>query len=1762
MTTQLLSTELANLIQESKRKHNDLRQAAEKSLEELKGIRATSESHLAAELSQKVNFVNPFVIACGTRNAKFTGIAIVCLSRLVLVTALPRSKLSPVLEALREATSAGLDVQLKILQALPTLLQNYSKEIQGDLLVTALNICFILQTTKNGIVNNTSAATLQQLVMTVFEKVAAEDKLSSDGNFVGEAPTNDGVVQLRAASMDAYRIFKDICLMTENQRPEYLRFTGLPQTFGLELIESVLSQHAIIFTDSHHPEQAHILRTGVMPFVIKSLSGKPNFATSVRLVRILYTLLRKHLDVLPSEGGEALDTLTQLLDQDTAAWRRALCMEVFRGIFSEPPLLRRIYTYYDSKEGEKDVLQNLTATFVRVSTEKPVVIGLGHQSTIPVANPYANMGGSSDQAMLEASGVTGIIGGSVGEGGNTGISSQWSTVRVACIDQLDKTEPPSIPESYIYALTLSCITSLSEGLAKFILPLTVPPDNRARKRSAKQPDTGRNSPSLADDDTNIPKTALERAATQNSLERAGSFKKNPVPLNPLAVKDHPLHTEVEICAAIIDECWPAILATCSTFLYAALDSEYYHGLVRAFQKFAHVAGLLHLTTPRDAFLTTLGKAAVPPNVFTACSNTGASKPAAASPVAEAPNSILGNARGLLSVDNLVTPVGAAGERQRQASFDANTIPQTLNTRNLLCLRALLNLGIALGPTLSSSWSIVLETLQQADFVLFTTGKSPGRTPIAGKGPDPRAESEASSLLANFSTEIRAVETAASRLFESTVDFPNGAFVEVVDAICGLLDQRTDQASEASSRPQSSASLSTPVPVPGLRTPSGQHRRLVSVSTIVPAGPSQEDQFALAKIGEIASINIERLLGYPPDVSGWTLITTELIGALSSVPMPAQIRNRAANILVRLILDAAKSVVGFDDETRGRVQLRLLEALRDSLLPLQMEDRAASVATHSTDIDIHKIILEGLKSLLDDCGDALLSGWEITFEVIGSIFIPRKFGNDGARDVGDQSFTLTTRSSKLIRSAFNSLQLICSDFLGSLPKSCFLILVDTLYKFCSQDDDLNIALTTVTFFWVLSDFLSGKSKLLPITDTLVDDPDGISLVEKASNAEDASSDAALWMLLLLRLTTVTTDGRLDLRNSAIQTLLRIFDAYGERLGPEAWSVCIKSVIFKLLSSIEEELEDVGKQDIDEKIRHDWHDTAVVVLNGISSLLANYLDVLTVHPTFNSYWQQLLGHFASLLDFQVLEISTATFKALTQMLSQSQNGTKQNFNKTTIDLAWDLWSRGVPVSKKGNSGKITDNQNCLLAYVAALRDVYRLIQVDLTVERIRRMLTLLREVMQVATPGSYVADIDHVTPLQGQVLEVIKLLRTDLPGAPSAVISQTAEFISLAFLEEQAMSSQRNAQKRTYVAMSKASMLILQSLIVSHASDVNIYSDGAFLTALTALSKPIVLKYRFPIITKTEQPWRLSTTSALVILEATLPQLHKLDISRPNLQDIWEMIVTIANGVISADCEAPPDRVNIAEDQDFDISSFLKLRDLIIPSLGGEVVADKTRKVFAENLFRMSIIHTPAPTESALIYGGDGDDIIGLSNLYKPRRGRTIDPPPAKREKMCYICIDELFALVTNHSEASTPHISVQPPTPAFPPPNAAAAANMPFESPHALHVRLAKTAAPYLILRAALTLRAYIADQPLRGRMPQPLSQRRELSRMLERLVELRSEPEAIPDTANVESESRKHLLRLYPLLVSASSVAGTSGDEGVLKLLTKALEVVGSELGI
>ncbi|KAI9730301.1 MAG: hypothetical protein M1818_008204 [Claussenomyces sp. TS43310] len=1702
MTAQILNSELSNLIQESKRKQTDLRNAAEKSLDDLKSLRATSEAQLATDLSQRPNFITPFIIACNTKNAKFTGIAIVCLQRLVASRGLPRSRLKEVLEAFREATSSNLDVQLKILQCLPSLLQNYAGDLKGELLAGALNICSLLQSSKNGIVNNTAAATLQQLVVAVFDKVVAEDNIALEVPTVAEAPTESGNVPLRTAAFDAYRVFNDLCLLTESQRPRFLRVAGLPQTFGLELIESVLTNHADIFL--RHPEQANILRARVMPFIISSLSDRLSFAITVRVVRILYTLLRRHLSILGSESEMALGLLTHMLDPDTAAWKRSLCMEVFRGLFAEANVVRQIYTLYDAQSGRKAVLGDLVAAFVRISTEKPNIIGLGHQSSIPSGSTDTSNNNSTDQAMLEATGIPGIISSPIASNEvNVGISTQWSSMRIPCIDQLDKADPPSIPESYIYILTLTCINSFSEGLAKFILPLTVPDEIKTRKKQSRPADAGTSSAT-----SESPETLPHRMT-----DRIFSFKKNPVPLNPLSLVDNDLYEQVKVCAAIVDSCWPAILATCSTFLYSALDAECYHGLVRSFQKFTHVAGLLRLATPRDAFLTTLGKAAVPSSLF---KSNGSTSTTPTTPSIES-NSLFSNARGLLSVESLASSAGVGAERARQASL--SDTPTTLNTRNLLCLRALLNLGIALGPTLDVAWLIILETLQQADFVLFSSSRGAGRSQ---NSTSPKHEMQSSAdnpvLMLNFGAEIKAVETAASRLFESTVDFPDHSFVDVLSALCKLFG------SDDRSTAETSAGALSPVARGSERRSSYSHRRIHSISTASPV-QNQEDFFALAKLGDVASINIDRLMASRPEISGWTILTSEIITAMTSTEIASPVRLRTVEVLVRIVREAATTTSSLPNEERKAIQWRLLDTFRRALEPLQHEGREASVAASATDIDVHKVILEGFQNILEQCGETLLSGWDITFDIIGSVFIQA----DSVNPAPIGSRPVTTRSARLVRSAFGPLQLICSDFLSCLPGSCFLVLVDTLYKFCSQDDDLNICLTTVTFFWVLSDFISSRTDSSTLGPGLITSTEEQALVETASSEDVAASNAALWMLLLLRLTTVTADDRLELRNSAIQTLLRIFDAYGDQLSPEAWSMCIQSVIFKMFSSLEGRLRAISDSEnsVSEKEKSAWIETAVVVLNGVSDLLSTYLQAISDHASFSNSWDNLLGHFIALLENENLDINTAVFKALRQILSHAntESDTPAKIDAHLIDKVWNLWSRGLPLaSSEQQLTAKTNNQACLVAYVSALQEIYRLIQEKIEVEKIQRMLDLLRDAIQQANTETYSADVEYLTSLQTQVLMSLEMIRTDIQGVPSAMIIQASDLIALAFQRTEPVTTKG---RPTYIALSKASVLLLESLTTAHASSLHIYTSGSLSRALESLSKPITLKYTFPIATKSLPPWQQATKTSLAILGAVLPTLAKGEVPANDVRDIWRHIVVIANGITSASVPSTLPTSTIQSDQSFDIASFITLRTLITPALGNPLIPDKTRRLYTESLFHTSFIHAPEP-----------DDLPQQSSellacLAAPRKGRTVDPAPSPRAKMAYLCLDTLFALT------------------AAPQPDAAS--TLP-------HVKLAQAAAPYLILRAGLALKTYIADQPLRGRMPQPLSQRKELLCILRRLVELRCEPGAIPDTPNVESEGRRHLHRLFPLLGRMVRVANRDGE--VLEWVGRALDVVGDEFGI
>lgn len=533
---------------------------------------------------------------------------------------------------------------------------------------------------------------------------------------------------------------------------------------------------------------------------------------------------------------------------------------------------------------------------------------------------------------------------------------------------------------------------------------------------------------------------------------------------------------------------------------------------------------------------------------------------------------------------------------------------------------------------------------------------------------------------------------------------------------------------------------------------------------------------------------------------------------------------------------------------------------------------------------------------------------------------------------------------------------------------------------------------------------------------------------------------------------------------------------------------------------------------------WDETVIVVVNGVAGLVASYLHILSVDSEFNASWQALLMQFRAFLSFGVLDISTAVYKALRRILAQASHkkASPAFLDKGSVEEAWQLWSKGV-LPQNPTRVDPSDNQDCLLAYVHCFAEIYRLQQADLGVSQIKRMLVLLRDSILRADVASYSVDVEYLTSLQTQVLESIKMISTDVAGVPAAIISQVAEFVALAFQDHKIV--EERSKRPTYIALSKASMALLGSMIITHAADKDLYEGGAMALSLQALALPISLKYSFEVTTKSTAPWQLATTTTLNVLKATIASIVNLD-NPEDAENTWSAIVKIVNSITAADCDLASPTTQISIDEDFDITSFLILRDLITPTLGNASIPDDILKTYTTSLFHQSLIHAPMSCELPK----PDTDILAV--FHRHRKGRTIDPTPSLRKRMSYVCLQELFTLVSAKDGSSA-------------------------------HVRLAQAAAPYLILRVGLTIRAYVADQPLRGMMPQPLSQRMELLHVLKALVKLRCEPKSIPQLGSVVSERRKHLHRLYPLLSKMIRVAAR--DEEMLEWVGQALDAVGEE---
>ena len=116
---------------------------------------------------------------------------------------------------------------------------------------------------------------------------------------------------------------------------------------------------------------------------------------------------------------------------------------------------------------------------------------------------------------------------------------------------------------------------------------------------------------------------------------------------------------------------------------------------------------------------------------------------------------------------------------------------------------------------------------------------------------------------------------------------------------------------------------------------------------------------------------------------------------------------------------------------------------------------------------------------------------------------------------------------LMVKAFQSVQLVQSDFVVDLPVDCLQLLVTTVAAFGQQTADTNIALTAVGLLWNIGDFFARESSAIKCAFASEDRKSVAECQSPAADAPPGASSpdggvASLWSRLLREMRQLCMD----------------------------------------------------------------------------------------------------------------------------------------------------------------------------------------------------------------------------------------------------------------------------------------------------------------------------------------------------------------------------------------------------------------------------------------------------------------------------------------------------------------------------------------------------------------------------------------------------------------------------------------------------------------
>ncbi|XP_026556075.1 protein MON2 homolog isoform X2 [Pseudonaja textilis] len=381
-------------------------------------------------------------------------------------------------------------------------------------------------------------------------------------------------------------------------------------------------------------------------------------------------------------------------------------------------------------------------------------------------------------------------------------------------------------------------------------------------------------------------------------------------------------------------------------------------------------------------------------------------------------------------------------------------------------------------------------------------------------------------------------------------------------------------------------------------------------------------FAVAKLLETGLVNMHRI----------EILWRPLTGHLLEVCQHPNSRMRewGAEALTSLI----KAGLTFNHDPllsqNQRLQLLLLNPLKE-----------LSNISHP---DIRLKQLECVLQILQSQGDSLGPGWPLVLGVMGAI----------RSDQGES----------LIRTAFQCLQLVVTDFLPTMPCTCLQIVVDVAGSFGLHNQELNISLTSIGLLWNISDYFFQRGEII---EKELNKEESVLQKQAEENGttlnrpfHPAPPFDCLWLCLYAKLGELCVDPRPAVRKSAGQTLFSTIGAHGTLLQHSTWHTVIWKVLFHLLDRVRESSTTADKEKIESGggnilIHHSrdtaekqWAETWVLTLAGVARIFNTRRYLLQSLGDFSEAWDVLLDHIQSAALSKNNEVSLAALKSFQEIL----------------------------------------------------------------------------------------------------------------------------------------------------------------------------------------------------------------------------------------------------------------------------------------------------------------------------------------------------------------------------------------------------------------------------------------------------------------------------------------------------------------------------------